>query len=216
MIRYQRNLIQLSRLYRLTGPLDEALKYAEQAAALRREMDGGDGWTMLELIVARIHVLTLAGDDRADADIDRALALIAANPDRTTLQMHFFLADFAISLARNGYLNESERFCKTSLTALEKVLAEDHPLLGYAMMYCADAALGRGDSIQAAQLAHRAVPVVIQALGRINWQSQWTLALQPIADGKPAERDAALGQLREVLGDSSPLVQRLSGNSSER
>jgi len=212
---YQRNLIQLSRLYRLTGPLDEALQYAEQAVALRRKIDGGNGWTMLEPLVARIQVLTLAGDDRADADIKQALSLIASNPDRMTLQMHIFLSDFAMSLAVSGYPNEAERFCKMSLAALEDVLAEDHPLLGYTMMHCADTALGRGAFTEAAHLMHSAVPAVIQVLGRTNWRSQWALALQAIADRQPEERAAALDQLREMLGDSSPLVRHLSASSQE-
>jgi tetratricopeptide (TPR) repeat protein len=207
---FQRNLIQMSRLYRLTGSLDKALEYAELAVATRRKMDGGRDWTMLEPLVARIHVLTLVGDDRVAADVEQALSLIANNPDRLTLQMHIFLTDFATSLARGEHAADADRFCQASVTAMQGALSTDHPLLSYAMINCAAVALDRGSPIAATKLLQRAVPAVIQTLGRTNWRAQWALAIEAIANNQREERDAALDGLRKTLGDSSPLVRHLS------
>ena len=213
---FQRNLIQLSRLYRLTGPLDRALEYAEQAIAVRRSMDGGQRWTMLEPLVARIQVMTLTGDDRAAADIEQALALIASNPDRITLQMHLFLSEFAMGLARNGYYAEAESYCEASLAALKSMLTEEQPLLAFARIHCADVAIRHGDYVAAENLLSRAIPAVTEALGEANWRSQLALALSAIAKHQTDERDSALSRLRSAFGDSSPLLHQLLDHAERR
>ena len=130
--------------------------------------------------------------------------------------MRLFLSDFAMGLARSGYHNDAASFCEASLTALKTTLAEEQPLLAYARIYCADVAIIRNDYVAAENLLSNAVPVVIESLGDANWRSQWALALSAIAQDQTDERDTALGKLRVVLGDSSPLLDQLRDHSQRR
>ncbi len=198
---YQRNLIQLSRFHRMTGQLDMAIEAADQAGELQLRIDGGGKWSSLPILIARIQGLVLDESRDAQTDVERALALIAADPDRLSVPTQALLANFAPALARAKRFSDANDICVSSLRALGDSLRSNHPLLAYANIDCAAADVLRQDNLQAAGKLEFAIPIAENLLGPSHWRVHWARYLYGSVTGDAVLRDSSLASLRNIFGD---------------
>ncbi len=206
---YRNNYASLSRLHQLVGPIETAQEYAEQALSVHRSLDSTEGEIMLRPLSQKIAVLSMLSKAQAKPDVELALALIE-NSSAPTLQTQLLFAELAVSIARSGFLADSQRVCAQALAAIGRSLAADQPLLSYAQVDCAEVYLRAGSSRAAGDLLRAALPILSTTLAPDSWRIWRARLLLSAAEVDADGADRAITKLRAKLGDSSPLLASLS------
>lgn len=205
---YERNLMQLSRLYGMTGPVGDAIEYANRAVELRENIDGGTESSAIETLVFRIAALALTDAGASTADVERVSGLLQSRPSWSS-PMSLLQATLAVSLARGNFIEQAGEICSAALASIESNLEGSEPQLAYARARCAEVALHQGDRQLAAALLEAANPVVADTLGPGNWRTQWVTALAARAAGNEIAADTAVAALATSLGENSPWMKEL-------
>jgi serine/threonine-protein kinase len=206
---YMINLENLSRLHFLTGRLDEARRVADEAIALGRQLVGSLRSTVSEAMLTRTNVLSLQAEGLAADVVDPLLRTVRNSLLQMPVERQHRLTDLAIALARGNRRAESAETCRLALGALGNAVSDDIPILAYARLNCAAAAMVLGNSDEAQKLLAVSLPIVSEALGEENWQTQWAIFMDAKLRGDTARQNAAGSKVRDVLGAATPIFDGL-------
>jgi hypothetical protein len=203
------NLENLSRLHFLTGRPDEARRFADEAIALRRQLVGSVRSTVSEALLTRANVLSLQPEGLTAEVVDPLLRTIRSSVLEMPVERQHRLTDLAIALARGNRRAESAETCRLALGALGNAVSDDIPILAYARLNCAAAAMVLGNRDDAQELLAVSLPIVSEALGEENWQTQWAIFMDAKLRGDTARQNAAGSRVRDVLGATTPIFDGL-------
>ncbi len=215
--RLAQTLNDLGVLCRERGDFSAAIRYGEEALALRRRVLGNDNndvaVTLSEL--GRAHS-SLEQYDQAEQLFRESLAIrrrVMGPEDRETATS---LGDLGVGLWQKGDLAAAEPLLQQSLAIHRKVLGPRHPNVGGAMANLAQLKIDQNEIAVAEALLHEAVEIIRGSLGPRHWRTAsvmthlgtvWRL------QGRTAEAatllDEALQIARAALGNAGTVVASL-------